>query len=110
MQAAWRFIRQWWWAFVAVASGIFLLAWRLMARGGGNDPFSTLPGEPPRPTFSERAEEKVERVRLEGEVEKAKVNTTAEASRAELERIEEVGKTDPRAARRQLSDFLTRSL
>lgn len=108
MTAAWRFIRQWWWAFVAVAATVFFVVWRFTTRpgkgtgGGGTDP---LP-----PTLADRAKQEVERVRLEGEVEKAKVTATAEAQRSEIERIEEVGKTDPKEARRQLAGWLGRNL
>ncbi len=102
MTNAWRFVRTYWWVFVAAASGILLFAWRLMASRG---PGVLVPVDPPV-TFTDRAREQVERVRLEGEVEKAKVNVTADVAKAELERIEEVGKIDPRAARRQLSSFL----
>lgn len=107
MRSVWRFLRQWWWAFLAVAGGLTILIWRiLMARSGAQLDPEIVPG----PTFADRARDEVERVRLEGEVEKAKVTAQADAQRAELDRIEEVGRSDPRAARRQLSDFLTRSL
>lgn len=102
-----RFVRQWWWAFVAVAGGVFLLVWRILASRPGGEPI-----DPPAttPTLSERAKVEVERVRLEGEVEKAKVTATADAHREEIARIEETGKTDPKEARRQLAAHLARNL
>lgn len=101
-----RFIRRWWWAFVAVAAGVFVLVWRLMAvRKTSPDPVPVQV-----PTIADRARQEVDRVVLEGEVEKAKVTAQADAQREELSRIEEVGKTNPREARRQLSDWLTRNL
>ena len=101
-----RFVRRWWWAFVAVAAGIFVLVWRLLAiRQPKADP------EPsPVPALADRARVEVERIQLEGEVEKAKVSAQAEVQKAELERIEEMGKSDPREARRLLSLWLTRNL
>lgn len=108
MKQAWRFIRQWWWAFVGIAGGIFLLVWRIIASkpGGG----AVIDPPVPTPTLSERAKVEVERVRLEGEVEKAKVAATADAHREEIARIEETGKTDPKEARRQLAAHLARNL
>lgn len=110
MKQAWRWVRQWWWVIVAAVAGILGLVWRIMAaqpkRGGdGVDPLL-----PPPPTLTERANVEVERVRLEGEVEKARVTATADAHRAELDRIEETAKADPAAARRQLAGFLAKNL
>lgn len=101
-----RFVRRWWWAFVGVAMGIFVLVWRLMAI---RQPSSgQLPAQ--LPTIADRARQEVERVRLEGEVEKARVVASADAQRVELDQIEEVAKENPREARRQLSTWLSRNL
>lgn len=104
MTKVWRFIRRWWWVFVAVAAGLFLVAWRLMAKPGGSDQ----PVPPQVPTLAERARQEVERVRLEGEVEKARAKAAADAQRAEIARIEELGESQPAEARRQLADWLQR--
>lgn len=108
MTKVWRFIRQWWWLFLAVAGTVLAVVWRLMvmkpSRGG------TASTEPKLPSFADRAHEEVERVRLEGEVEKARVTATADVHRAEIDRIEDLGTTDPKAARRQLAGWLGRNL
>lgn len=108
MKQAWRFVRQWWWLIVAVVATVIAVVWGFMSkpgRGNGGGPPAPLP-----PTFADRAKEEVERVRLEGEVEKARVTATADAQRAEIDRIEEVGKTDPKAARAQMASWLGRNL
>lgn len=62
------------------------------------------------PKFLDKARVEVERIHLEGEVEKARVRATADAQRAELDRIEEQGREDPVAAREALSAFLNNNL
>lgn len=104
MKKAWRFVRQWAWAILAAAGGLLLLVWRVMAM---KSPVQTEPGTP---TVSDRAKVEVERIRLEGEVEKAKVAAVAEVHREEIARIEEVGKSDPKEARRQLASWLNDNL
>jgi hypothetical protein len=107
MKQAWRFVRQWWWAFVAVAATVFLVVWRFTSKSGTGTGGGA---EPVQPSVADRAKAEVERVRLEGEIEKAKVTATADAHRAEIDRIEEVGKSDPKEARRQLAGWLGRNL
>lgn len=109
IKQAWRFIRQWWWAFVVVAATVFAVVWGFMSKSGGGSGGGGTP-EPKLPTFADRAKEEAERVRLEGEVEKARVKATADVHRAEIDRIEELGETDPKAARRQLAGWLGRNL
>lgn len=69
------------------------------------------PGQhlPPK-TFKARAVEEVERVRLEGEVDKARVKATATVHNEQLDDIEVVGREDPAEARRQLAFWLTSNL
>jgi len=106
MTQVWRTVRKWWWVLVAVAAGIFLIAWRLMAKPGGPDQ----PVPPQVPTLADRARQEVERVRLEGEVEKARAKAAADAQRSEIDRIEELGQSKPVEARRQLAEWLQRNL
>ena len=105
MKKAWRFVRQWAWAILAAAGGLLFLVWRVMAM---RSPVQT--DQPGTPTVSDRAKVEVERIRLEGEVEKAKVTAVAEVHREEIARIEEVGKSDPKEARRQLASWLNDNL
>lgn len=104
MAAVWRWLRKWWWVLVAAAGALGAVLFTIFA--SNDDP------APPRPksNLRERAQKEVERIRLEGEVEKARVRATADAHRAELERIEDLGDEDPVEARRQLSDWLNRNL
>ena len=108
MKKVWRFVRRWWWAFVAGAAVVLALAWKLVSPGRGADVDD---GEDEqRPTFAERARNEVERVVLEGEVEKARIKATAEVQNEELDRIEEKAQEDPAEARRQIAAWLTRNL
>jgi DNA-binding XRE family transcriptional regulator len=107
MKEAIRFVRQWWWAFVAVAAGVFAVAWRFMAMRGGD---ASKPEPSVVPSLAERARSEVERVRLEGEVEKARATTKAEAAHQTLNQIEEEAKADPVAARRKLASWMQGNL
>lgn len=101
----WRFIRKWWWLFLVGIGLIFVVAWRLLK------PTNMQEDEMPEvPQFLEMAREKVEKVHLEGEVQKAKVRATAEAQVEEIKRIEEKGKEDPVQARKDLANLLARTL
>lgn len=109
MRHIWRAIRKYWWAFLAgLAAVIGIILGAVTFRGRRNT--TPDPTTPSPPTFKERAEQQVERVRLEGEVEKAKVTATADAQREVLDQIEETGKDDPAEARRQLARFLSANL
>lgn len=100
-----RFIRKWWW-LILLGSGIALyVAWKVF---GPRDPVSA-PLKPP-PKFIELARTEVEKVHLEGEVEKAKIRTRADVQREQIAAIEEKGKKDPAAARMELADFLAKNL
>ena len=104
-----RWLRRWWWAFVAGAAAVVGIALGAMAASRrGNPPAN--PGTPPQRPLRERARDEVERVHLEGEVEKARIQATAEAQHQELDVIEETGRADPVEARRQLASWLQRNL
>jgi len=100
----WRFLRQWWWLFLLGALIVAGVLWAILANRGPN-------GEPPPPLpFLDVAKNEVEKVRLEGEVEKARIAATADAQRSELDRIEAVGENNPVEARRQVADWLAANL
>ena len=104
MNAVGRFIRKWWWVFLIAAVTVAFVVWRIL-RPTSNPTDPLVP-----PKFLDRAHDEVERIHLEGEVEKARVRATADAQRAELDRIEEQGKEDPQAAREALSGWLNANL
>lgn len=101
---AWRFIRKWWWTFLVGAAIVAFVVWRIVR----NPPEKGEEDIPPQ--FLEAAKDQVARVQLEGEVEKARTRATADAQRAEIDRIEGVGQEDPREGRRQMADWLSRNL
>lgn len=109
---AWRFVKKWWWLFLALLGAVAVVMWRILGasdaypRPDGGDPDRP----PPRPRLKERAQQEVERVRLEAEVEKTKVVMKSEAQLAEVKAIEDVGKTDPKEGRRRLAEFLAKNL
>lgn len=102
----WRWCRKWWWIVVGFAAVAAVVLWRLLAWSGRDEegPPSILP------TVSERARHEVERVRLEADVERARVNATGEAQRTELDAIEAMGRERPEDARRRLAEWLTARL
>lgn len=107
MSQVWRFLRRYWWTFLigaAAVCGVFLLI--LVPRKQQ----SRTIGEPPSRTFKEKAKEEVERIRLEGEIEKARITATADAHRGEIDRIENIGQVDPVEGRRQLAAWLASNL
>lgn len=105
MKSVRRWLRKWWWVIVGAAGAIFAVAFAIFT--SNNDG----PDEPaPEPNLRDRANTEVDRIELEGEVEKARVTATAEGDNEELDRIEEVGKEDPKAAREQLSGWLNTNL
>ena len=102
-----RFIRRWWWAFLAAAGVVFVIVWKLLGPKNGPKP---LEGPLKPPTFVERARDKVERVHLEAEVEKAKIRAEAGAQKEVIAKIEERGKTDPAGARKDIAAWLAGNL
>ena len=108
MTAVWRFIRKWWWTFLlgaaAVAGFFFYL---LFPKPQDTE---SAPGKLPRQTLKDRAKEEVERVQLEGEIERARAVSRADTRREELDAIETTGKTDPAEGRRQLAAWMAQNL
>jgi hypothetical protein len=100
-----RFVRQWWWLFLLGAGVVLYVAWKVF---GPREPVNGPPKPPPK--FIDMARTEVEKVHLEGEVEKAKIRTRAEGQREQIAAIEEKGKKDPAAARRELAAFLASNL
>lgn len=105
----WRFVRRWWWAFLMVAAAVAgAVAAAILKPGETN--IEASPGQPPAKTFKERAQEQVERVRLEGEIERARVQAKAQAQQEQLDEIEQIGENDPAEGRRRLASFLQGTL
>lgn len=105
MKVAWRFVRRWWWAILLATGVVAAVLWKVF---GPRMPDADV--AMPHPKFIDLARDKVERVHLEGEIEKAKIRTEADGKRKQIEAIEEKGKTDPAAARKQLAEFLAANL
>lgn len=109
MRHIWRFVLRWWWAFLAgLATVVGIVLGGFVACSRRNTTIH--PTTPPTLTFKERAEQQVEHIRLEGEVEKARVTARADVYSEQLDQIEETGKDDPAEARRQLARFLAQNL
>ena len=108
MKRVWRFARRWWWAFLMGFAAIAGAIAAVVLRPKGDIEVS--PGYVPQKTFKERAAEQVERVRLEGEIEAARVEAKAETRNEELDEIEEIGKNDPAEGRRRLASWLQNNL
>lgn len=105
MKKALRVLKRWWWvAAGAIAAALFVLWQILKPKGSGSEP------APGLPRFAERAKAEAERVRLEGEVEKAKIRATGDAQRQEIESIEEKAKEDPVQARQDMAEWLAKNL
>lgn len=100
-----RFVRKWWWLILLAGGVVLYVAWKVF---GPREP-ANAPLKPP-PKFIEMARAEVEKVHLEGEVEKAKIRTRADVQREQIAAIEEKGKKDPAAARKELADFLAANL
>jgi len=92
---------------LASAAIVGVVLWRIFAP---RRPDAPVP-EVMKPTkFVDLARDKVERVHLEAEVEKVRIRTQAEEANKQLDVIEEKGKADPKAARKDLADFLASGL
>jgi hypothetical protein len=103
----WRFIRRWWWAFLAAIAAILGVIASIFFRSTRYSDVAHDPSEEkPRQSFKERAEKEVELVKLEGEIEKARVEAIADVMNQELDNIETLGKENPVEARRQLALWL----
>lgn len=109
MKAAIRFVRKWWWLALMLLAIIFSVLWKLLTgKRGSAEPITQ--GLEPSPTLVEKARDQIEKVHLEGEVEKAKTRTVAEEQIKRIEAIEEKGKTHPKVARKELAEFLAANL
>ena len=106
MTKAKRFVRKWWYLILL---GLGATAWVLWQVFKPRAPGAAVL-EPEPPKFLEMARVEVERVHLEGEVEKAKVRTVAKIQSKQIDEIEEKGKDDPAAARAELAAFLAANL
>ena len=60
--------------------------------------------------FKEQAAERIERIILEGEIEKARVRTRAQIENDELDEIAQIGENDPKEGRRRLASWLSQHL
>ena len=67
-------------------------------------------GYVPKKPFKQQAAEQAERVRLEGEVEKARVKARAQIEDDELDEIERIGDNDPAEGRKRLARWLSEHL
>lgn len=100
----WRWLKQWWWTILlGVATVLGALSWLLMPRSR-NEPEKELP----KP-FREKAKKEIDRVRLEGEMEKVKVRKVADSHKRQLAGIEKVGEEDPARARQLLAAWMNRN-
>lgn len=105
-----RFCKRWWWAFLASAGMVLGVAVSLLVPRRKSTPIPKTTNDLPRPTFAERARVEVSRVRLEGDVEKARIQARTEAHITQLNEIETTGKTDPEAGRRMLAVWIKNNL
>jgi len=108
MKKVWRFVRRWWWAFLFGLAAIVGAIATILLRPKPD--VETSPGYVQPRTFKEVAAEQIEHVRLEGEIEKARVEVRADIKNDELDEIEQVGKNDPVEGRRQLARWLIMNL
>lgn len=106
----WRFLRRWGWAILAVVAAILGGIIVALARKPNPAVNNTTTGHIPPVTFKQKAQQEVERVRLEGEIEKARVQATTESRHATLDTIEQVGENDPAEGRRMLATWMASNL
>jgi len=99
-----RWVRKWWWAVLAAGAVVVTVLWRALTSNEAHVALST------NTMFAEAAKTQVERVRLEGEIEKARASAKSEQRNVEIDEIERVGETDPVEARRLVSSWLARNL
>jgi hypothetical protein len=112
-----RFLRKSWWWIVLILSSVILGAAGVMFLGRrkqdviDGDEGSHFPERLGRARRERlRAELELERVRLEAEVERARAQSVAGAEQARIDEIEQIGETDPAAARRALASWLSNNL
>lgn len=100
-----RFIRRYWWVIILGAGIVFSIVWKIFGPRG-----TPVDDSVSAPTFVEKARDKIERVHLEGEVEKAKIRATADAEKKVIEAIEKKGETDPKGAREDIAAWIAANL
>lgn len=103
-----RFFRRWWWAFLLGAAIVLSVLWKLMGLRSSVENVDEGPLKPP--SFSDRARNEVEKVRLEGEIEKARVKVRADEQKKVIDNIEEKGKVNPAKAREEIAEWLASNL
>lgn len=100
-----RFVRRYWWILILAAGFVFSILWKIL---GPKD--APLDDEVKVPTFVERARDKIERVHLEGDVDKAKIRAVADEDQKVIAAIEKKGETDPKGAREDIAKWLASNL
>lgn len=108
MKIFWRFVRRWWWALLMGVATVLGAVASVLLRpkpdiGRGL-------GYVQKKPFKEGAAEKIERIRLEGEVERARVKVRAQIEGDELDEIERIGENNPSEGRRRLATWLSQNL
>lgn len=100
-----RWLRKWWWLLVIGAGVALAVLWHVFGprRAGPPPPMQM-------PKLLDLARDKVEKIHLEGEVEKAKIRAVADEQRKQIAAIEDKGKADPAAARAELAAWLGKNL
>jgi hypothetical protein len=96
-----RFMRKWWWAFLAGFAAVIGILIGTLFRGGGG-------GGDQKPKFREKAKLEVAKIDAEAKYEKAVAVAEVKAKQAELEKIEKV--EDPVERRDELAKFLKDNL
>lgn len=107
LRAIWRWIRKWWWIVLGAVAAVGGVLFAVLVASDSDAPDEETE---PKPTMRKRAEAQVERIRLEGEIEKARITATADSERRDLDRIEQLAEENPAEARRQLSTWLNGNL
>lgn len=109
MRAAWRFIRRWWWVILGTLAAALGAALAIFVRPSDAEREQWEGRQRPQ-TFRQRAAQEVERVHLEGEVEKARVRAQTWQRNRELDEIEVIGENNPTEGRKQLAGWLAKNL
>lgn len=109
MKSIGRFCRKYGWMILLGVGVVLAVLWNILRGRGGQARIDDVIVSP-KPTFVEKARKEVEKVHLEAEVEKAKVQAISQTQVNKIEEIEEKAKEDPKQARKELAAFLAKSL